>query len=349
MKPLSTLLTILAAAIGFAQTPSDVLKAVNDKLAAADTLQATMSVTFPRGTPQVWKVELMKPNLYKIITPDQQFRSDGKAELTYLSLAKRYQYSERTGAQITDAPFLFGLNAFFVGFLPLPALGGSETTLDGKKAFAVNIQEPGFTGPTVLYVDLTSGLPLGYDEPMAAQSLLKVRYLDTKLNATVDSKSFSWTPPDGAKSMATQDLESRMLKPGVDAPAPAVKDMKGSTVDLSAQYTAYRSTLVYFWNGAPPYADLASLTQLSTGLAGQRFQILIVDSNATPDSINAKLTGVAVPFTVIVDADGSLAKAYGVSSTSEYIVGSDGKIGSHFLGYDPDGIAKALRQRGFRV
>jgi peroxiredoxin len=221
--------------------------------------------------------------------------------------------------------------------------------LDGQKAFAVNFQEPGFSGPTVLYIDPGSDLPLGYDEPVAAQSAIKVRYGATKLNLTLDSNTFVWTPPPGAKSMATQDLESKMLKQGADAPTPAVKDLKGADVDLAALYSAYRSTLVYFWNGPPPYTDLASLMQLSAGLAGQRFQVLIVDSKAGADAINLKLQGTSIPFTVVVDPDGTLAKAYGVTATSEYIIGSDGKIGTHFLGYDPDGISKALRQRGFRI
>ena len=82
---------------------------------------------------------------------------------------------------------------------------------------------------------------------------------------------------------------------------------------------------------------------------GQRFQIIIVDSNVSPEIANKQLLGIAIPFPVALDPTGGLAKAYGVSTTSEFVVGSDGKIGSHFVGYDPDGITKALRQRGFRI
>ena len=349
MKAIITAFCLAAAGISLGQGPADVGKSLNDKLAAAHSLQATMSVTFPGGTPQVWKVELLKPNLYKVISPDQQFRSDGKVESTFVVPTKKYQYSDRTGTQITDAPFIFGLNAFFPGFTALPSTPGVLTKLDEKAAYAMSIQEPGFVSPTTLYVDVATNLPLGYDEPLSTTSAIRVRYTQIKLNPALEGSSFQWTPPAGAKAAASQDLESKLLKSGSDAPILEVRDLKGINVDLATLYASYRTTLLYFWNGPPPYSDLASLQQLAAGLAGQRFQIVIVDSNVTADIANKQLAGIAIPFPVVTDPAGTLAKAYGVGATSEFIVGSDGKIGGHFLGYDPDGITKALRQRGFRI
>ena len=236
MKAFTTALSLAVAGSCLAQAPAEVNKAFNDKLAAAQSLQATMSVTFPGGTPEAWKVELLKPNLYKVISPDQQFRSDGKVESTYLVPTKQYQFSNRTGTEITDAPFLFGLNNFFPGFAPLPVAGGGATKMDGKPAYAVNIQEPGFANPTILYLDPTTDLPLGYDEPLSSTAAIKVRYTQIKLGALLDAASFVWTPPVGAKAAVTRDLESKLLQLGADAPTPAVTDLKGANLDLAANF-----------------------------------------------------------------------------------------------------------------
>src|SRR5947209_14852074 len=138
--------------------PADILKAVNAKLAAAQTLTGGMTVTFPGQKPQSWSFKFMKPNLYKIISSDQEFRSDGMLEYVYLPSQRRFRVTERKGKQITDAPFALGLNAFFTGASPAILASAKSVVLDKKQLLAIQSVQPEFAKAT-LYEDPVTGLP----------------------------------------------------------------------------------------------------------------------------------------------------------------------------------------------
>ena len=347
MKELGVVLSACLAVIATAQTPADRAKTSAEKLLAANSVSFTMVVTFPNSSGQIWKVQFLKPNLYKVIAPDQEYRSDGKEESLYLPASKQYQITDRKGNGTIDAPFALGMNQFFQGAAPMGVTDGGPGTIDAKPDFRLALAQLGSAQTTSIYLDSSSDLPLGYDQLLPSGEMLKVRFSDIKLNPVLDPASFAWTPPVGAKPIQTEDLGSKLLRPGEMAPGPTLNDYLGKPVDMNKEFTTHRATLIYFWVGTAASPDLNSLKQLFAEVGGQRLQIIIVYSKPLTPGAQSSLSG--LPFQAVFDSKGELKKAYGVQTASEFIVGPDAKVGANFLGYDPDGIAKALRMRGFRL
>jgi len=339
MKILAALaleITLVAACI--AQNRADVPTAVYTKLHNAKSLTATMMVSFPGAKPEEWYVKFLKPNLYAIVGTDQQYRFDGKTESQYWPLTGRYQLSQKPQS---NAPFAVGLNLFFADVPPVNA-SATPSQLDGKNVVRLDIKG----GRQVVYLDPVSNLPLGYDEQVSSSETLKVRYSDIQLDKPVSPVAMNWSPPANAKPLSEAGGDSKLLVPGTQAPAPTAKTAEGTSFDFSKAFASHKATLVYFWSGAPLPSDVTFLKDTSVQMGDQRLQIVAVEMSGSP-SVAKSLAG--LPYPVVVDADGSIAKAYGVNGPTEYLVGPDGQIAAHFQGFDPGGIVKTLRQRGFRI
>lgn len=340
-------LIAMTAVLAAAQAQVSAIKASDAKLFAAKSLSGTMQVTFPGAQKQDWKFRFLKPNYYEIIAPDQQYRSDGKTEWQYFPDSKKFEALDRKGGQITDAPFALGLNAFFTGDPGGAVKAEQPATLDGKGAVAVSLLQPGFVAATTLYLGKASGLPLGYDQSMDSSALV-VRFSDLKLDAPMTPQSFAWSPPAGASQDTLPDLGSRLLKPGDSAPALGLKDLGGAPLNLADEFKTHRATLLYFWPGQPPIPDAKSLSDLYGELKLQRLEIVAIASSALADAAGT-LKAQALPFPAVIDAEGSVAKAFGIQAQTEYLVGNDGKVIAHYLGHDPDALARSLRQIGFHI
>jgi peroxiredoxin/outer membrane lipoprotein-sorting protein len=329
-----------AGPYAFGQTPEEVLQKTYQKLHAAKTLTATMHISLPGAKDQDWEVEFSKPNLYSIVGPAQQYHYDGAQETQYWPFTKMYEVAAKR--EVSDAPFTMGLNMFFQNAMEPKLASGEKTTLDGKPAVKVTV-----TGPdsSTWYLDAVTDLPLGYDESLSTSDKVIARFTDLQLDAALDSNSMVWAPPKDAKQMGLPKEESKLLAPEADAPTPAIKTIDSKDLDLSKAFATHRATLLVFWNGAPLTADLAFLHDASAQAQDQRLQIIGVELKANADTKSIQ----NLPFPVVMDTDGSFAKAYGVETSTEYLVGPDGKVAAHFVGFDPGGIVKVLRQRGFRI
>lgn len=323
------------------QTPlqaqgTDALSQASAKLSAAQTLSGSIIVTFPGQKPQTWAFKFMKPNLYKIISPDQEFRSDGQLECVYLPVQKRFRVTERKGAQITDAPFSLGLDAFFPGSTPFSPSTAERTNLNKKDAIALRSVQPQFLNE-VLYEDPNTSLPIGYDETISPGQILTVRYSDLAFGSPMQASAFAWNPPPGAQLLGA--LQAALAPATTAAPAPTLTDTSGTALNLASQFASHKATLIYFTNQQDNPAA-AVLKIWATRFHEQGLEIVEVMFGG------AKATG-SYSFPVVLDAKSEFAKLYGVRSDAAFIVGPDGKIVTSFLGFDPDGIEKALRQRGF--
>ena len=153
--------------------------------------------------------------MYEVISPDQEFRFDGKRESVYLPGTKQYQFPEPWPA--AQAPFSVGINSFFEGPPTYQASDEKSVQLDGKSVTAVSLNEPGLAKPITLYVNPQTLLPIGYDEPMEG-GIFQVRYRELKLDEPMQATSFAWSPPKDAKAMETTDYQSKLIKP--ESPAP---------------------------------------------------------------------------------------------------------------------------------
>jgi peroxiredoxin/outer membrane lipoprotein-sorting protein len=338
-----------------AQTPNpDPVQLSAAKLAAAKAIEGTMVVTFPKRKPQTWTFRFLKPNLYEIIAPDQQFRSDGTRESIYLPGSaktvreRQYQFTDRTGPQITDAPLALGLNQFFAGAAPLENKGVTKTDIEGKPAVGASLPQVGFKDAAMLYIDPATQLPIGYDQPQESGTLT-VRYTNLKLDPPLTAATFAWSPPVDAKPIGAASVEAMLLAAGADAPGASLPDSKGAKISLADEFRSHKSTLLYFWSGPAPIPDAASLRDFYTRLNPQKLQVIVIEFGPAAADSAKNLAAAGFTMPVVIDADSAVAKAYGVQAQSEFLVGSDGKVIAHFLGFDADGITKSLRKMGFLI
>src|SRR2546423_4030104 len=348
MKRLISLSILLAiTALLSAQTKVGIYQASLNKLRAAHALSGKMDVFFPGQSAQTWKIRFLKPRMYEVISPDQEFRFDGKRESVYLPGTKQYQFPEPSPA--AQAPFSVGINSFFEGPPTYQASDEKSVQLDGKTVTAVSLNEPGLAKPITLYVNPQTQLPIGYDEPMEG-GIFQVRYRELKLDDPMQATSFAWSPPKDAKAMETTDYQSKLIKPESPAPVLPENDLNGEPVNLAGEFKSNRATLVYIWVGPPPFPDEDALKALYTQLHDQKFQIVAVDLSSTPEDAKKVLSASKLPFPVIVeDKNSQFAKAYGIDIIGEYLINSDGKVITSFLGHDPQALSSRLKVLGFRL
>ena len=349
-------LSVLTACV-YAQSGSDVAKAMTAKLRSAKSISGQMQITFPGGQPQSWKFKFLKPNLYQVIAPDQEFRSDGKTESTYypgnkdIPGSKMYTMTAIQSGDPLEAPFTLGLNLFFATSPDLSVQGEAKPAdLSGKKVVSLQVSQPGFSKPITLYVDPNSNLPLGYDQLDQTNGKIMARFNGLKLDDSQKVEDYGWSPPTDAKPLDTGNPENKLLDLQSAAPTPSASDASGAPVNLADEFKSHKATLVYFWNGVPPLPDEAALTTLFEQLKAQKFQVIAVFFKADKERGKLIAAESKSPFPVVVD-DGasSIAKAYKVTSLSGYIIDATGRIVARFVPYAPDTVTRSLRQLGFSL
>lgn len=127
---------------------------------------------------------------------------------------------------------------------------------------------------------------------------------------------------------------SHAIEVGSPAPVVAAPDQDGKTVHFESVY-AKGITLVYFYPkaGTPGCtAQACSLRDAFASLHGENLQILGV-SRDSPEAQKKFQEKYHIPFPLIADADGKVAKAFGVpsvlglplSSRQSFII-KDGKV-----------------------
>jgi peroxiredoxin Q/BCP len=123
------------------------------------------------------------------------------------------------------------------------------------------------------------------------------------------------------------------LSVGDEAPRVSAPDQNGATVDLAAVY-AQGLTLVYFYPKADTpgcTAQACSLRDAFPDFTGQGVQILGVSAD-TVEGQKKFAEKYNLPFTLLADADGVVAKAFGVPTMMGYakrqsFIVKDGKPG----------------------
>lgn len=122
------------------------------------------------------------------------------------------------------------------------------------------------------------------------------------------------------------------LSVGDEAPRVSARDQHGETVELAAVY-AKGPTLVYFYPKADTpgcTAQACSLRDAFPDFTGQGMQILGVSAD-TVEGQKKFAEKYNLPFTLLADADGAVAKAFGVPTMMGYakrqsFIVKDGKI-----------------------
>jgi len=131
----------------------------------------------------------------------------------------------------------------------------------------------------------------------------------------------------------------------VGAPAPDVegRDPGGKTVHLSDARQAGARAVVYFYpkDGTPGCTTEACAFRDTFKRYDAAHVLLLGVSHDSWDSHQAFAKGNALPFALVADTDGTVARSYGVSSTLgldsrvTFLVGPDGKIEKVWPKVDP--------------
>lgn len=328
------------------------LGAEQDLFAKARSLSGTMEVTFATAKPQTWKFKLLKPNLYEIVGPDQEYRFNGKEETTYLPSTHEYTASSRTGASVTDAPFLGGLESFFGPTNGWRIGEVRKANFGAKPSIALVIESPGSVEPIELFVDPVTRQPQGWLQTVGGRKV-RVAYTSLRFNPGLDSKDAYWSVPAAAKKAVSTDPAAKLLPVDGTAPGFTLYSVAGARIDLKEDLTKAKATILTFWhtNCMSCPEEFKHLQTLYSKLSTRGLQVIGINRGEKKEAVQKFAADSKTTFSLVVDNAGQkVAEQYGVSVyPTTYILDAAGKIVDRCIGFDPFTVEKALEKLGLRI
>ena len=148
-------------------------------------------------------------------------------------------------------------------------------------------------------------------------------------------RSIRWITLFFCFACAAAKLEAVDLKPWTGGPPPALtlRDLDGRAHRLADYHGTV--VLVNFWATwcAPCREEMPSIQQLKEKLAGRPFVVLAVNLDEPEVRIRRFLTQVKVDFTVLLDPEGTAAKAWAARILpASFVIGPDGRIHYSLVG-----------------
>jgi thiol-disulfide isomerase/thioredoxin len=232
---------------------------------------------------------------------------------------------------------------------------GADQTIDGAKYVTLSISGD---VPMTLSFDTRSHLlrkatadyrkaleKRGASNVAAAQ--IVTDYTEIKPGAIVDAGAFAWTPPEGARDMASigaldQGGAATELA-GKAAPDLSLKGLDGQTFKLSEHKGSV--VVLDFWATwcGPCRAALPQLDQIYQQKHGDGLQVFAVDQGETETVVKAFVNETKLGIPVILDPDGAGGAKYKVEGIPQTVViGKNGVVKKVFVGFDEDGVKSAI-------
>ncbi|MDQ7824512.1 MAG: TlpA disulfide reductase family protein [Candidatus Eremiobacteraeota bacterium] len=160
--------------------------------------------------------------------------------------------------------------------------------------------------------------------------------------------------PAGASSPTTSPFSPptprAVLEPKGQAPAKApdftLHDLKGDAITLSEVY-GKKAVLLVFWATWCPSCreEIPELKKLAESMKGKNFEILAVSVKESAKTLQAFAEKEAIPYRVLNDWDGQVAKQYGlVGVPTNFIIDRKGAVhySGHALPDDPHALLEPL-------
>jgi len=364
-----------AVACGLATAPARaddkadaVLAKVTTAYNSATSLSMRLSVAIGEKYREIVTIELRKPDLVRIerINPRLKFLSDGRSEYTLLA---DHQYIKQP---VTQGRFS---RAQWFGGLPIPLFFGRDTLGFGK------VSDPGtqtnYSGRETVggvaydVVTVTGKTPYLYtlkvfvgDDGLIGRSILEDRSQDSKtietsvwigqkINTILATTSFAVVlPKDGRPYKSRVSYTAKLITIGNPAPVFTIPTPTGGAVSLADSIADHKAVLVTFWFNAcaPCREEFPHLQKLYSELKDKGFELIAVNRGDNKEAINKYVAENKLTFKIGVAPQGQgILNDYGVMAyPTTYIVDSTGKIVFHCVGFDKEGIEKALVQLGLK-
>jgi thiol-disulfide isomerase/thioredoxin/outer membrane lipoprotein-sorting protein len=182
-----------------------------------------------------------------------------------------------------------------------------------------------------------------------AQAAIVVDYTEIKPGATVDNSIFAWTPPEGARDLASagggdQGGAASELA-GKPAPELALKGLDGQPFKLSEHKGSV--VVLDFWATwcGPCRAALPHLDEIYQQKRGDGLRVFAVDQGETDATVKAFVNDSKLGIPVILDPEGAGGAKYKVEGIPQTVViGKNGVVKKVFVGFDEDGVKAAIEQ-----
>lgn len=205
---------------------------------------------------------------------------------------------------------------------------------------------------TWLYLDTDDFLPrrieLGYYNDMGMMGMVHVAMDQMQALPSVDAEVFNAQIPEGylteeyqaqADDFARGDMPSRAIPVGDAAPNWTLQDVNGN--DFSLEDYRGRVVVMDFWATwcGPCIMAMPGLQELHEEFKNQPVSILGINCWESSDPA-AFMQSKGFTYGLLVGAD-QVAAQYGVQGIPTfYVIGKDGTVIFHEVGYDPDGTNK---------
>lgn len=130
----------------------------------------------------------------------------------------------------------------------------------------------------------------------------------------------------GGRTVASPDAPAPAVPPGAGAGAAeaadfTLPDTAGRPVTLS-RFAQGAPVLLVFWTTWCPYCDAAvpEINALHDGAAGSDLRILALDYKESAQAVDAFIRAKGVRYPVLLDADGAVARRFGIVGIPTYIL-----------------------------
>ncbi|MCX7800052.1 MAG: hypothetical protein N2109_06870 [Fimbriimonadales bacterium] len=167
-----------------------------DALRAARTVVGRFLEKGQAGQPQPFA--LVKPGSFHARWRGYEVFHNGERGVQYVFEPKTKRYMAYPSRRPQVSLVLMGFQGFFG---PDPAMDclqprARRATFDGRPCVLARVR--GLTGPTDVFLDPRTGLPMGWSAARDGRRTVVV-YRDLRLNAPVDRRLAAWTPPEGSR------------------------------------------------------------------------------------------------------------------------------------------------------
>lgn len=177
-----------------------------DTLAKSPSLTVTYTFRVVGDAPADYKLEMAKPNLFRLTTPDGFTLSDGKTLYTYIQKDNKYTeeaLTEDTLYTFLHRPELFGWADMLAqkpgDEIALAKLGPDRTIKGGMAVSTVEVTMKKGTTVGTLFIDKKSSVPFSYTLKMGDKDYLATASAITLGKETLTADKFAFSAPAGAQ------------------------------------------------------------------------------------------------------------------------------------------------------